>query len=102
LNSNVKKTKVLVGGNDKIKQGHHKIEQVEEFSYLGSRIISDGIGKSDIVSRIAQAKKIFYQKSSRLTATNTSQEVKKHFFKTYIWSLLLYGWEAWTVTAAEQ
>jgi hypothetical protein len=33
---------------------------------------------------------------------NYSLEVRKHFIKTYIWSMLLYGSEAWTMTAAEQ
>ena len=29
-------------------------------------------------------------------------EVRKQFIRTYIWSMLLYGSEAWTMTAAEK
>jgi hypothetical protein len=47
-------------GQDIIKLGHHKIAQVEELIYLGSRINRDGRNKKDIVSRIAQAKKVFH------------------------------------------
>jgi hypothetical protein len=33
--------------------------------------------------------------------TESSLEVRKHFIITYVWSMLLYGSEAWTVTAVE-
>jgi hypothetical protein len=29
-------------------------------------------------------------------------EVRKHFIKTYIWSILMYGRESWTITAVVQ
>jgi hypothetical protein len=97
----------MVGGKkqmDKIniKLGHHKVAQVEEFCYLGSRITSNGRSKKDIASRIAQVKKAFCQKRCLLAAKNTSLEIRKHFIKTYVWSMLLYGCEAWTITATKQ
>jgi hypothetical protein len=37
-----------------------------------------------------------------LTAKNPSLEIRKYFIETYIWSMLLYGSEAWTITAAKK
>ena len=59
LKINQKKTKILVcskreEAKTNIKLGKHKLEEVKEFSYLGSRISSDGRSKKEIVSRIAR------------------------------------------------
>jgi hypothetical protein len=76
-----------------IKLSHHKIAQVEEFFYLGSKITSDGRSKNDTVSRRAQGKKAFHQKRTLLTAKNTRLAVRKPFIKTYTWSMPLNGSE---------
>ena len=107
LKINKKKAKTLVcskreEAKTNIKLGKHKLEEVKEFSYLGSRITSDGRNKKEIVSRIAQAKRAFYKKKNLLTAENTSIEVRKQFIRCYVWSMFLYGSEAWTLTAAEK
>ena len=72
-----------------IKLGKHKLEEVKEFSYLGSRITNDGRSKKEIASRIAQAKRAFYKNKNLLTAENTSIEVRKQFIRCYIWSIFL-------------
>ena len=94
LKINKKKTKILVcskreEAKTNIKLGKHKLEEVKEFSYLGSRITSDGRSKKEIVSRIAQAKRVFYKKNF-LTPENTSIEVRKQFIRCYIWCMFLY------------
>ena len=85
-----------------VKIGKQKLVEVDEFCNLGSRITSDGRSKKEIISRIAQAKRAFHQKRDLLTAGNLNMEVRKQFIRTYIWSMLLYGSEAWTMTAAEK
>ena len=107
LKMNTKKTKILVcsrreEAKTKIKIGKQKLVEVDEFCYLGSRITSDGRSKKEIISRIAQAKRAFIQKRDLLTAGNLNMEVRKQFIRTYIWSMFLYGSEAWTMTAAEK
>ena len=77
LKINKKKTKILVcskrgEAKTNINLGKQKLEEVEEFSYLGSRITNDGRSKKEIVSSIAQAKRAFYKKKNLLTAENTS------------------------------
>lgn len=66
---NTKKTKFLVccrNNNIKIRipnlQDNREIQQVEEFSYLGSIISKDGKCKKEIIKRICQVKTAFNKK----------------------------------------
>ncbi|MGX9339111.1 hypothetical protein, partial [Pantoea dispersa] len=80
----------------RIKIGDETVEEVKEFSYLGSKITEDGRSKVDIRSRLAQAKKAFLSKRN-LMVSNMGLESRKKLLKTYIWSIALYGCETWTV-----
>jgi hypothetical protein len=64
---NRNKTKIIVcgrkiSGKINIVLGNQILGEVEEFCYLGSKITKDGKCQKEIRSRIAQAKKAFYQK----------------------------------------
>ena len=107
LKINKKKTKVMVcsRGEEKIvriKLGDEVLEQVKQFSYLGSKITEDGRSKSEIISRIAQAKKAFQKKRDLLSCSKISIEIKKRFIQSYVWSVALYGCETWTIAAEEK
>ncbi|KAF0750315.1 Uncharacterized protein FWK35_00037690, partial [Aphis craccivora] len=79
-----------------------RIEQVQHFNYLGSKITEDGRSKDEILSRIAQAKRAFQNKKHLLTTNSMDLEVRKRFLKIYIWSIALYGCETWTISAIEK
>ena len=79
-----------------IKMNGDKLEEVEEFCYLGSIITKDNRSKRDIRSRVAQAKKAFAEKKHLLTS-NLDIEIKKRFLKAYLWSVALYDSESWTL-----
>ena len=104
---NVKKTKVLVCGREnrtiiQVKIQNQVIEQVDEFTYLGSAISNDGKNKSEIVKRICQAKIAFNNKKTIFTSKNISLKTRKNLLKTYVWSIALYGCETWTITMEER
>lgn len=72
LNKNTTKTKVLICSkqieqNISISLKGDKIEQVNQFKYLGSIISNDERSKKGIKSRIGQAKKAFLLKIKLLT-----------------------------------
>ena len=52
---------------------------------------------TEIKRRIALAKKSFMNKKSIITNKVMSIESKKRFIKCFVWSVLLYGCEAWTI-----
>ena len=100
---NKKKTKVLVCSKEaEARKTHVKFEgenlqQVKEFSYLGSKITTDVKCHSEVKQRIHQAKKAFLSKRSLLCCKKISLQVRKNFLKTYVWSVALYGAETWTL-----
>jgi len=104
---NAKKTKVMKctktnsRSNMNIKLGADKLEECNEFCYLGSIITNDNRSKRDVKSRIAQAKKAFAEKRQLLTSS-ISLETRKNFLYTYIWSVALNGCETWTLRSDDK
>ena len=102
---NVKKTKVMKvsrngGGVVNINVEGKRIEQVQQFRYLGSLITEDGRCESEIRARIAMAKTEFNKRKELLTR-KMSRGTKKRIIKTIIWSVALYGAETWTLKQVE-
>ena len=104
---NIGKTKVVASrtkaGNKRlnIKIGNEKIEEIGKFCYLGSKITRDGRCNVDIRSRIRQTMKAF-AKLPHLLVSNTDLEIRKKLLKTYVWSVEIYGCEAWTIGKEER
>jgi hypothetical protein len=101
---NAKKTKVMrisreEGGIDITIDGQ-KIEQVRKFQYLGSWITDDGKCETEVKARIAMAKAAFHKRRELFTK-KMSRKVKKKIIKTLVWSVALYGGEAWTLRKKE-
>ncbi|CAI6343800.1 unnamed protein product [Macrosiphum euphorbiae] len=104
---NKKKTKIMVCSKTNpvrlnINIGNEQIKQVQQFTYLGSNITEDGRSKTNIICRIAQAKRAFQDKSHILTTNSVSLEIRKKFLKSYIWSVALFGSETWTINSTEK
>ena len=76
------------------------IEQVNSFNYLGSMLTSDGRCEKEIRRRIGMAKTSFNQMSPVLKDHKLSIPLKVRLLKCFIWSVLLYGCELWTLSAA--
>ncbi|GFN87130.1 U2 small nuclear ribonucleoprotein a'-like [Plakobranchus ocellatus] len=74
-----------------------KIKQVTKFKYLGYLITSDGRCTSEISKRIAMAKDTFQKMKPILANRNISMTTKIRVIKTYVWSVLLYGSQCWTI-----
>lgn len=81
--------------------GSSKVEQVDEFCYLGSMITQDNRCNREI-RRIVLAKKAFNNKYNMLACKHLDKEVRKEFAKTFVWSTLLYGSESWTISKRER
>ena len=103
LSLNVKKTECMVvskrSSNPRcnlVSKGE-RIKQVTKFKYLGYLITSDGRCATEIRKRIAMAKDAFQKMKSILANRNITMTTKIRILKTYIWSVLLYGCECWTI-----
>ena len=74
------------------------VKQVEKFKYQGYLLTSDGKCTTEIRKRIAEAKVTFKKFSSIMINRNIKIDTKFRILKTYVWSVLLYGCECWTIT----
>ncbi|KAI5717433.1 hypothetical protein M8J77_005795 [Diaphorina citri] len=103
---NVGKTKTMVIGNieEKIslKLEGEELEQVEHFKYLGGMIYANGSCTQEIRSRICMGKSAFIKVQNLLTARRIPIKLRKRFAKCYIWSVVLYGSETWTMRKKEE
>ena len=101
---NIKKTKsMILGGKEetvRVSLKGEDIEQVEKFKYLGSWITKDMRCSTEIKTRIAMAKEGFNRKR-RLLCGPLEKELRKRLVKCYIWSVLLYGAETWSLRKEE-
>jgi hypothetical protein len=51
---------------------NQELQEVDVFCYLGSKITKDGPSTKEANSRIAQAKRAFYQKKKLLTSNKST------------------------------
>ena len=104
LNINVSKTECMVVSKKLERVGCNleldgiRIKQVDQFCYLGSWITSDGRCDKEIAYRIGEAKRGFNEMKSLLKNRKLSLQSRKRMIKSYIWSILLYGCETWTIS----
>ena len=98
---NMKKTKVMrisregVGAINIVIDGI-KLEQVDQFRYLGSLITSDGRCEQEIKTRIGMAKAAFI-KRQELLSKSLCTALRKRMVKSLVWSVALYASETWTL-----
>ena len=96
------KTKVMTnnpnGFQREIKIKGQRLEEVENFKYLGAIISNEG-SKSEILSRIAQTTAALSRLKIIWRDKNISLASKVKLMRTLILSTLLYACESWTLTA---
>ena len=73
------------------------IEQVTQFKYLGCMLNQDWDPEQDIRCRIEQSRTIFLKLKKFLTNKILNFKLRYRTLKCYVWSVLLYGVEAWTL-----
>ena len=75
-----------------------RIKQVDTFKYLGFTITQNARCDTEMKKRIALSKDTFTKMKSIFTNRNIKVYTKINTLKAYIWSILLYGCECWTLT----
>ena len=107
LTVSLEKTKLLAVGrqlkpedSQPVKLEEGEIATVEEFTYLGSSITSDGEVHSDVVARLGKASRAFgCLRSAVFKNQQLSTKIKREVYRAVVLSTLLYGAETWTVKA---
>lgn len=101
LQLNVSKTKVIVFAKTHVAANLYIngeiVEQVAAFKYLGTNINSQSESKKEILSRIEQARRTFMNMKTFFTRSDLSLELRIRMTRSYIFPILLYGCESWTL-----
>ena len=104
LTINCKKTECMVISKQKdltcqLKINDVTIKQVKSFNYLGSLITGDGKCDYEIKSRIGMSKQAFQKLQKILKDRKMSMGTRKRILHCYVYSILTYGNECWTISA---
>lgn len=104
LRINTDKTKVMVISRTPALQADisvngKSIQHVNKFKYLGSWIEESLDPDAEVRSRIEQARTTFLNMRNLLTNQQLKLGLRYRFVKCYVYSVLLYGVETWTLKA---
>ena len=105
LKLNAQKCKVMRMNSrreDKVMIGREEVEDVKEFVYLGATVTKEGGGTEDIKNRLSKAQGAFFNLRNIWNTRSIGRNTKIELFKTLVRPVLLYGCEAWKLTAAEE
>ena len=74
-----------------------KIKQVKSCKYLGYTISQNEKSDAEVNKRIAMAKETFRKMKTIFTNGNITINTKINTLEAYVWSILLYEYECWTL-----
>ena len=104
LEINTKKTKFMIVSRNP--QNHRDavltcndrpLQRVDKFRYLGTWLCDSWESDVEIRSRIEQARDSFQKYRRVLVNSEFDLDLRLCFIRCYVWSILLYGVEGWTL-----
>ena len=110
LKINPLKTKTMVVSRDNTTEqakpvtltvNGHNVEQVRSFVYLGTCVTDDGRTDQEVRRRIGRSKSQFMEMRKLLSNSNLNLNIRLRMMECYVWSVLRYGSEMWTLRKAE-
>ncbi|XP_013772531.1 uncharacterized protein LOC106457643 [Limulus polyphemus] len=106
MEMNTKKTKsIVVTKNQEVPKinltmERKSIKRIKNFIQLGHMSTEDAKSEVEIQRRIEIARSAFNNMSKVLTSSNFIITTRMKLVKCYVWSILLYGAETWTISKA--
>ena len=104
LNINTRKTQVMKlnpKNSNPVLIGNEEIEEVENFTYLGSKVSKTGGAEKDIIHRLSLARNAFSMLNPVWKSSNYSVKTKLRILQSNVLSVLLYGAEMWRMTEGD-
>ncbi len=97
------KSKIMrVGTNTQpqsIKAQGSTLDEVEQFTYLGSCIAQDGNVEEDINARLGKAAAVFRRMNNIWSSKTLNLDIKIRLYTTIVMSTAIYASETWKMTA---
>ena len=77
------------------------METVSDFIFLGFKITGDGNYSHEIKRCLVLGRKVMTKLDSILKSRDITLPTKVHLVKAMVFSVVMYGWESWTIKKAE-
>jgi len=108
LNINSKKTKFMIISKNPANHSsssmfidNDPIERVNKFKYLGCWLNESWTSEQEIKCRVEMARAAFVKYRKILTNRDININLRLRLTKCYVWSILLYGLESWTLKVTD-
>ena len=98
----IQKTKIMASGPiPSWEIDGETVDTVSDFIFLGSRITADGDCSHEIKRCLLLERKVMTNLDSILKSRDITLSTKVHLVKAFVFPLVMYGCESWTVKKAE-
>ena len=102
LKLNIQKTKIMISSAITPWQiDGETMKTLTDFIFLGSKITADGDYSHEIKRCLLLGRKARTNLDSILKSRDISLPMKAHLVKAIVFSVVMYGYESWTITKAE-
>ena len=98
LNLNIQKTKIMASGPiTSWEIDGETVETVSDSTFWGSKITADGDCSHEIKRPLLLGRKVMTNLDSILKRRDIHMLTKVHLVKSMVFSVVMYGYESWTV-----
>ena len=102
LKLNIQKTKIMASGPITSKKiDGETVETVEDFIFGGSKITADGDCSHEMKRHLLLGRKVMTNLDSVFKNRDITLPTKVHLVKAMVLSVVIYGYEGWTIEKAE-
>ena len=102
LKLNIQETKIIASGPIASWQiDEETMETVTDFTFLGSKISTDGDCSHEIKGCLLLGRKAMTNLDSILKSRDVTLLTKVHIVKAIVFPVVMYGCESWTIRKAE-
>ena len=102
LKLNIQKMKIMASGPITSWQiDGETVETVSDFILGGSKITADGDCSHEIKRHLLFGRKVMTNLDSILKSRDITLPTKVHLVKAMVFSIVMYGYESWTMKKAE-
>ena len=102
LKFNIQKTKIMASGPITSWQiDGETMETVTDFIFLGSKIAADGDSSHEIKRHLLLGRKAMTNLNSVLKSRHITLLTNVYLVKAMFFSVVMYGYESWTIKKAE-
>ena len=99
---NIQKTKIMASGPITSKKiDGETVETVADFIFGGSKITADGDCSHEMKRHLLLGRKVMTNLDSVFKNRDITLPTKVHLVKAMVLSVVIYGYEGWTIEKAE-